>query len=127
LIISLAAASKTEFIRKSLENRILVVFGGASYALYLLQFPMRKYITLLVPDHLVFYARIAFTPTLICVSVLVFTHFEGPMRKLLRRALEPAKKKPENYGLEPIHPQAPPLPHGLSEFQRDGGDHGANL
>ena len=90
LIFSLAAASKKEFIRKCLENRILVVLGGASYTLYLLQFPMRKYIAFWVPDPLALYARLAFAPVLICTSVFVFLYYEGPMRKLLRRAFERA-------------------------------------
>ena len=86
LILSLAAASKKQFIRKCLENRILVVLGGASYTLYLLQFPMRKYIAFWVPDHLALYAKLAFAPVLIFTSVFVFLYYEGPMRKLLRRA-----------------------------------------
>jgi peptidoglycan/LPS O-acetylase OafA/YrhL len=92
LIISLAAASKGNVIRKCLENRILVILGGSSYTLYLLQFPMRKYIALWVPEHLAIYARLVFAPALICISVFVFFCYEGPMRKLLRRAFERVAK-----------------------------------
>lgn len=88
LIFSLASAPTSEPIRSALENRFLVVLGGASYALYLLQFSMRKYVVIWVPDHFSLYARIAFAPVLIGVSVLVFLRFEGPMRKRLRSALD---------------------------------------
>ena len=88
LILSLARASNTEGLRNVLETRVLVILGGASYALYLLQFSMRKYVVVWVPDHMSFYARIAFAPVLVCVSVFVFLRFEGPMRKWLRTVLD---------------------------------------
>ncbi len=99
LIISLTTASNNHSIRNFLKNRILVVLGGASYTFYLLQFPLRKYMVALVPDHLGLYARIAFAPVLICVSVFVFLYFEGPMRKMLRQALDPlAEVQPQSRG-----------------------------
>ncbi len=88
LIFSLASASKTDPMRSALDNRGLVLLGGASYALYLLQFSMRKYVAFWVPDHLAIYARVAFAPLLICVSVIVFLSFETPMRRWLRKALD---------------------------------------
>lgn len=88
LIFSLASASKTDPLRNALDNRGWVLLGGASYALYLLQFSMRKYVAFWVPDHLAIYARVAFAPLLICVSVIVFLSFETPMRRWLRKALD---------------------------------------
>ena len=93
LILSLANAPRREWLRGVLENRLLVLLGGASYALYLLQFPMRKYVAAGVPAGYSLYARAAFAPLLIGVSVLVFLTFEGPMRKWLRRVLEPSPGK----------------------------------
>lgn len=94
LIISLAAASKNHPLRKLFDNRILVGLGGASYALYLLQYPMRKYVAAFVPDHLALYARFGFAPVLVLISFMVFRYFEGPMRKRLRGALDPVASRP---------------------------------
>lgn len=89
LILSLAVAPSRDPLRRLLENRTLVLLGGASYALYLLQFPLRKYVAAFVPDALALPARWTFAPALVGVSVLVFVYYEGPLRRRLRRALDP--------------------------------------
>jgi peptidoglycan/LPS O-acetylase OafA/YrhL len=89
LIVSLAAASKGNIVKNILDNKILIVLGGASYALYMLQYPIRKYLDAFVPSSYSLFARLLFSPTLVLISVSVFVYFEGPMRKWLRRAFEP--------------------------------------
>jgi len=89
LILSLATIGKDSFIRRILGNPLLVVLGGASYTLYLLQYPLRKYMAAFVPDPWQICARVAFAPALVCVSVFVFHYYEGPMRRILRRAFDP--------------------------------------
>jgi peptidoglycan/LPS O-acetylase OafA/YrhL len=92
LIISLASIGKGSLIRRILEKPVLVLLGGASYTLYLLQYPLRKYEAILVPDHWQWFGRIAFAPALICISVLVFLFYEAPMRRILRGAFAPSRK-----------------------------------
>jgi peptidoglycan/LPS O-acetylase OafA/YrhL len=92
LIISLASIGKGGFIRRILDNPVLVALGGASYTLYLLQYPLRQYVAVLLPDRLQLFGRFAFAPALICISVLVFLYYEAPMRRLLRGAFAPSRK-----------------------------------
>jgi peptidoglycan/LPS O-acetylase OafA/YrhL len=92
LILSLATALRRSFIKTILDSPLLVLLGGASYTLYLLQYPLRKCLAVLVPDRWQFYGRVAFAPALIVISVIVFLYFESPMRRLLRGAFTPARK-----------------------------------
>jgi peptidoglycan/LPS O-acetylase OafA/YrhL len=88
LIYSLAYQSGP--IARLLSNRVLVLLGSASYAVYLLQLPTRIYTRLL-------FAQILHGPhdldaflspcLLLVVSVLVFLFWEEPARKFLRKSL----------------------------------------
>jgi peptidoglycan/LPS O-acetylase OafA/YrhL len=90
LIASLAATSPRHFIKRSLGHPFLVLLGGASYSLYLLQYPLRKIMAVLVPDPWQLYGRMAFAPLLILFSVGVFLYYEGPMRRVVRAAFAPS-------------------------------------
>ena len=91
LIATMATSAKGDALRRVLDHPLLVLLGGASYSLYLLQFPLRKLVPLLVPARFELYGRLAFAPLLIGVSVAVYLWFEGPMRERLRVALDPSK------------------------------------
>ena len=62
LIFSLAETSNENMIRNILENKILVILGGASYALYLLQYPIRKYVDVFVPEFIRYTRDCCFLP-----------------------------------------------------------------
>lgn len=88
LIASLAC--QTGLLARLLSTRILVLLGSASYAVYLLQLPVRIYSRLLV-------AKLPHAPAdldafmspclLLLLSVLIFLLWEEPARKFLRKAL----------------------------------------
>ena len=88
LIASLAC--QTGLLARLLSTRILVLLGSASYAVYLLQLPVRIYSRLLV-------AKLPLAPVdldaflspclLLLLSVLIFLLWEEPARKFLRKAL----------------------------------------
>jgi peptidoglycan/LPS O-acetylase OafA/YrhL len=60
----------------------LVVLGSASYALYLLQGPSRKYLGEFLPEP---YGRLMALPITILLSVLVCIMFEQPARRAIMR------------------------------------------
>ncbi len=88
LISSLAHQSGP--IARILSSRVLVLLGGASYAVYLLQLPTRIYTRLLIaqmlhaPHNLDAFLSPCF---LLILSVLVFLFWEEPARKFLRKSL----------------------------------------
>ncbi|MHB1743685.1 MAG: acyltransferase family protein [Acidobacteriaceae bacterium] len=77
-------------LARVLSNRVVILLGSASYAVYLLQLPTRIYTRLLV-------SRMAHAPRdldaflspclLLILSVVVFLFWEEPARKLLRKSL----------------------------------------
>jgi peptidoglycan/LPS O-acetylase OafA/YrhL len=88
LILSLAHQSGS--LARILSNRILVLLGSASYAVYLLQLPIRIYTRLVFAEML--HARHSLdaflSPCLLLIlSVLVFLFWEEPARKFLRKSL----------------------------------------
>lgn len=88
LILGLAYQSGP--LARLLSTRILILFGGASYAVYLLQTPVRFYTRLLV-------ARLPHSPRdldaflspgiLLLFSIVIFLLWEEPSRKFLRKLL----------------------------------------
>ena len=88
LIMSLAYQSGP--VARLLSNRMIILLGSASYAVYLLQLPTRIYSRLL-------FAQILHAPhnldaflspcILLVLSVLVFLFWEEPARKFLRKSL----------------------------------------
>lgn len=74
-------------LARVLSHRVMVLLGGASYAVYLLQFPVRSWTRvffLQLPRGLA-HLGAPFTPLIIVLfSVLVFRFWEEPVRKQLR-------------------------------------------
>ena len=88
LILSLAYQSGP--VARVLSNKIVILLGSASYAVYLLQLPTRIYTRLLfsnlphAPHELDAYLSPCF---LLILSVMVFLFWEEPARKFLRKSL----------------------------------------
>lgn len=88
LIVSLAYPGGP--LARLLSTRVLILLGGASYAVYLLQLPVRIYVRLLVarapraPHDLDAFLSPAI---LLLASILVFLYWEEPSRKFLRKLL----------------------------------------
>lgn len=80
-------ACGTTALTKFLSSRLLVILGSASYAIYLLQFPVRSYIRVFFSYALGHWGNwgSALTPLiLVLVSILVFYGLEEPCRRALR-------------------------------------------
>jgi len=72
-------------IARVLNSNTLVLWGGASYAVYLLQFPVRLMISSAFRGPLTDIGRVAYFPILLLAALLVFKFWESPMRKLILR------------------------------------------
>jgi peptidoglycan/LPS O-acetylase OafA/YrhL len=70
----------------------MVLLGGASYSLYLLQAPVGWWMKWLAPAGMEIYARVLYLPTIVLLSIPVFLYFEEPMRRALRNGARPPKK-----------------------------------
>src|SRR5262245_45903466 len=84
------------FPARLLSSRWLVVLGGASYAIYLLQYPVRAWTKLLFSHAGSSFALMGtvLTPVfLIALSIAFFRGWEEPLRKLLHPARESARSK----------------------------------
>jgi len=85
------------WLARILSTRIMVLLGGASYAVYLLQFPVRSWTRVLFSH---FPERIAhlsapLTPLiLVLFSIFVFQFCETPSREALRRWFARGKQHP---------------------------------
>jgi peptidoglycan/LPS O-acetylase OafA/YrhL len=74
-------------VARVLSHRLMVLLGGASYAVYLLQFPVRNWTRVLFVQFPHALARFCapLTPlVLVLFSILVFRFWEEPARKQLR-------------------------------------------
>lgn len=74
-------------LARVLSHRLMVLLGGASYAVYLLQFPVRSWTRvffLQLPSGLVRFGPPLTPLILVLFSVLVFRFWEEPARKQLR-------------------------------------------
>ena len=68
----------------------MLLLGGASYSIYLLQLPVRDWVRTLFPHNSSLVSRLnaPLTPVvLILFSILVFRTWEEPARKAIRRLL----------------------------------------
>jgi peptidoglycan/LPS O-acetylase OafA/YrhL len=73
-----------------LSNKIMVLLGGASYALYILQGPIRQWLYWAV-DHAFFSEKIAsiLNPIFaISLSILIFVYWEQPARVAIKRLID---------------------------------------
>jgi len=84
LIILAIACSKDGLAIRFLSLRPLVFLGGASYALYILQTPVRLLLGAAFTGNLDMIGRVSYYPTLFVLSSLIFLYFEEPARKFIR-------------------------------------------
>jgi peptidoglycan/LPS O-acetylase OafA/YrhL len=78
-------AHEDNAIRRWLELPALVLLGGASYAIYILQEPLHNWLTLWNETlHLPAMEQVAYPLALIALSVAVFVWLEEPARRWLR-------------------------------------------
>jgi peptidoglycan/LPS O-acetylase OafA/YrhL len=79
-------ANKYSPLRQALESKVLVLLGGASYAIYLLQDPTRHWLEAWARHQLeVIVATFLYIPVLILVGICVFVGFEEPTRRWIRK------------------------------------------
>lgn len=84
-------------VRKSrlvtfLATPIIMLLGGASYALYLAQAPIREWVRVLIPNETL---GSALNPAIAILSaVAIFMYFEQPLRRRVRDALMIRTKRP---------------------------------
>jgi len=85
-----------DWLARLLSTPTMVLLGGASYSVYLLQFPVRSW-TRFLSAHLL--GRLAYfgsplTPIiLVGFSIIVYRYWEEPTRKALRRWFAGGKSK----------------------------------
>ena len=72
-----------------LEHRWMVLLGGASYAVYVLQLPVHHIVQSVFTGAYATIGKFAYFPILIGFSVLVFKFYEEPLRYLLKTAPRP--------------------------------------
>ncbi len=83
LIYSLASSEGGVF--SFLSNPLMILLGGASYSIYLLQLPVRDWVRTLGSGHFLNRLQAPITPfVLILFSILVFRVWEEPARKAVR-------------------------------------------
>ena len=78
------------WLAKFLSARFLVLLGGASYAVYLLQYPVRSWVRTVfsqLPARVQPIGALLTPLVLVVFSIFVFVYFEEPLRKLLKRFL----------------------------------------
>lgn len=76
-------------VKTSLSSPLLVLLGSASYALYILQTPVRSWVAVIFTGDQDWLGRILYQPMLVVISIGVFILIEEPARKLLRRKSAP--------------------------------------
>jgi peptidoglycan/LPS O-acetylase OafA/YrhL len=89
LILQIAAADTP--LSRFLSLRPLLLLGGSSYALYLIQSPIRAYVALL-PDQRLGSALNPFV--VVAASVLIYRLWEEPARRWLRKRLSDRSQPP---------------------------------
>lgn len=85
LILALARGS-AGLVHRWGSHPLLVLLGGASYALYLLQYPVRRIVAVAVPGDSRLLEGVIYLPAVILASILTFRFFEEPCRRLIRAA-----------------------------------------
>ncbi|MBZ9734669.1 acyltransferase [Mesorhizobium sp. CA18] len=73
--------------QRVLSYKPLVLLGNASYALYILQIPVRKWIPVLFTGEWDWVGSLLYQPLLVVISVVVFILVEEPARKHLRSSI----------------------------------------
>jgi peptidoglycan/LPS O-acetylase OafA/YrhL len=90
-------ATGESLLAKFLSTKAMVLLGGASYAVYLLQFPVRSWTRVIFSHFPEKFARLGspLTPLiLVLVSIVVFKLWEEPSRRTLRSWFARGKSHP---------------------------------
>jgi peptidoglycan/LPS O-acetylase OafA/YrhL len=98
LLIIQLAISKTWLVT-FLSTRVILLLGGASYALYLAQGPIREWVRLLIPGKLL--GSVVNPVVALLVAIAIFMYFERPFRRFVRDALM-IRTKPPAQGTRPV-------------------------
>ena len=102
-------AHEDNAIRRGLELPALVLLGGASYAIYILQDPLRNWLTLWNESlHLPAMELVAYPLGLIAFSVAVFRWLEEPARRWLRSINKTKERGVYGLGLSLVETSARP-------------------
>lgn len=83
LIIQLAAGKNG--LVTTLSTQTMVLLGGASYALYLAQGPMREWVRALIPGNML--GSVVNPVLVILAAIAIFLYVEQPMRRYVRALL----------------------------------------
>ena len=86
VIFAVAAWMRPGLLARLLSSRAMVLLGGASYSLYVMQSPVREWVRFLFAGPLESSGRLVFLPLMIAISILVFLWFEEPARALIKAA-----------------------------------------
>lgn len=78
------AAGKNRLVT-TLSTRTMLLLGGASYALYLAQGPMREWVRALIPGNML--GSVVNPMLVILAAIAIFLYVEQPMRRYVRAAL----------------------------------------
>jgi peptidoglycan/LPS O-acetylase OafA/YrhL len=95
VLIAAVSVNRDSLVARILSNRLLLLGGGASYSLYILQMPVRYWIGQIVTGDLALAGRALYAPSLVLISVLVFLYFEEPVREQLRKRAKLAPSQGE--------------------------------
>jgi peptidoglycan/LPS O-acetylase OafA/YrhL len=93
LIYTVASDFRGGWLSQCLSHKAMVLLGGASYSIYILQTPVRGWLRIIFPDRLELVGRVLYYPVLISLSVVIFLFFEEKIRKYLRIALSTRRHK----------------------------------
>ena len=81
-------AARPSWLARFLSTKTMLLLGGASYSVYLLQYPVRSWVRLAfsqLPSPLASFGAPLTPLILILFSVVVYLFFEEPIRRALRR------------------------------------------
>ncbi len=87
-ILTYDLALGTTFLARLLSTRTMMLLGGASYSIYLLQYPVRGWTRILFslgPPRASTLGQILTPVILVIFSIVVFLYWEEPSRRTLRR------------------------------------------
>ena len=84
VIFSTAAWLRAGVMSRFLNSKKMLLLGGASYSLYLLQSPVRAWVRVILVGNLESIGRTCYLPIMICVSIVTFLRFEEPMRRWIK-------------------------------------------
>ncbi len=84
VIYATAAWLREGLMSRFLNSKSMLLLGGASYSLYLLQAPVRLIVRAVFQGALEPLGRFAYLPLMIGVSIVAFLYFEEPMRRRIK-------------------------------------------